>query len=99
MSQQPTLIQRLRAVRQRALLIAEYLLFTRIQQSQNTIAATSHEDWEERVKEIELHLMVNEDPTLIPFHGEINNYDPLGVFFNEVHTNVEHVATYVPPQI
>ena len=98
MSQQQTLIQRLRTVRQRALLIAEYLLFTKIQQSQNTIAATSHDDWEQRVKEIELHIMVNEEPTLIPFHTEIDDYQPLGVFFNEVHTNIEHVEVYVPPQ-
>ena len=96
MNQEPQLLQRLKAIRRRALLIAEYLMFSRVQQSQGAIAATSQEQWRYDVRRIELYIMDEEAPHLTSCL--LDDFQPLGIFFHEVHTGVEHVATYVPPQ-
>ena len=95
MSQEPRLIRDLKAFRRRALHIAEYMLFTQIQQSQGTIAAHTEAEWKRLVRMIELHMMTDENPSLKPYVWD--DYKPLGIFFDET-INVSTVEVYTPPQ-
>ena len=96
MSQEPLLIQRLKHFRQRALHIAEYMYFTEIQQNQGTVAVHTQAEWRKLVRKIELHMMRDEEPSLMRYIWD--DFTPLGIFFDETLTNVDVTNVYTPPQ-
>ena len=82
----PTLRRTLVGIRKRALLYAEYHAFSRFIQTEEPICALTKEEWQNSVREIEIEIMKEEHPYLIPMN--IQNYTPMGVFFSEAYHNV-----------
>ena len=92
MSQQPTrelsMQERAHNIRQRALLYAEYLAFSRMLMSGGTIAAMTEEEWIREVRHIGTHITWHEDRNLAIFNLS-GSFKPLGIFFHECISNAE----------
>ena len=80
--------RKLRDIRNRALTYAEYFYFSRMTLAQQVICYLTQEEWENKVREIELYLMCQEEPSLVAY--ELQNYDSLGIFFDKSFHNVVH---------
>ena len=80
------LTQKLKDIRHRALLYAEYSFYSRMIQSEERFCFLDKEEWESAVREVELHIMRQEDPSLVMYIPQ--NFKPLGVFFDEAYNEV-----------
>ena len=80
------IVRKLADFRKRALTYAEYLNFSRFLQTEDPILILSKEEWETEVREIELELMRQENPSLMRYN--VTDYKPLGIFFDEAYHNV-----------
>jgi len=67
-------------IRDRALLYAEYQLFTRLQQNQGHIGLITNDEWKQEVRRIELHILLEEAPSLITY--PLDKWEPRGIFFD-----------------
>ena len=79
------LTQKLKDIRHRALIYAEYFFYSRMIQAEGNFCFLEKEEWESAVREVELHLMNQEDPSLVIY--TLQNFKPLGIFFDEAYHN------------
>ena len=80
--------RKLRDIRNRALTYAEHFFYSRMQLAQQVICYITQDEWELQVREIELHLMCQEEPSLVAY--ELQNYNSLQIFFDKSFHNVIH---------
>ena len=83
------LTRKLKDIRHRALLYAEYSFYSRMIQSEERFCFLDKEEWESAVREVELHIMRQEDPSLVICIPQ--NFKPLGIFFDEAYHNVVRI--------
>lgn len=69
-------------IRDRALIFAEHLVLSRLQQRQAQVYSISIRDWKKEVSLIEFYLLREEAPHLLTYY--LNKWEPKGVCFDIV---------------
>ena len=75
-------IEKRKEIRNRALLYAEYQVFSQVLMGGTQIGLATRDDWKAIVRGIELFIILDEAPTFVTYH--LDNWEPLGVFFDNV---------------
>ena len=81
--------------RHRAIIIAEYMCFSRMLLSGRNELIIVEEEWRDLVREIEFHISHNEENRIVV--PTVDFYEPKGFFFTSTHPIVR-IFHYKPPE-